>query len=253
MTRAWIQADLDDPSCTYSVKAGSLRLVSLIKEITMDAFDSVQRSSQVFSWYDCLYMAFKSPWGLHQGSYSPGRVTKLDWQMLEATITVYHLALSKGWAYGQPTPPPPICKNKPLLNRRVGGGVRGVRTNPLWRSIMAEEKLLNKVPVVEIHQPKKNRDVNPFFRPYVLSSVKIKIVKNPWRLILMTFHFCGKTASTRKSHRKACFAIRFVLWMRFTSNLIVQALLSFTRNYVQVRLRIHLWMWTFHKVYYVTE
>ena len=130
-------------------------------------------------------------------------------------------------------------------HRRVGGGVRGVRTNPLWRSIMTEEKLLNKVPVVEIHQPKKNRDINPFFRSYVVSSVKIKIVKNPWRFkILMAFHFCGKTASARKSHRKACFAIRFVLWIghcserRFTSNLIVQALLSFTRNYVQARLRI---------------
>ena len=61
---------------------------------------------------------------------------------------------------------------------------------------MAEEKLLNKVPVVEIHQPKKNRDINPLFRPYVLSSVKIKIVKKPWRFkILMTFHFCGKTVT----------------------------------------------------------
>ena len=68
---------------------------------------------------------------------------------------------------------------------------------------MAEKKLLNKVPVIEIDQPKKNRDINPFFRPYVLSSVKIKIVKNRWRIkILMTFHFCGKTASARKSHRK---------------------------------------------------
>ena len=53
---------------------------------------------------------------------------------------------------------------------------------------MAGEKLLNKVPVVEINQPKKNRDINSFFRPYVLSSVKIEIVKNPWRFkILMTF------------------------------------------------------------------
>ena len=73
------------------------------------------------------------------------------------------------------------------------------------------EKNLNKVPEVEIHQPKKNRDINPFFRLHVLSSVKIKIVKNPWRLILMTFHFCGKIASARKSHIKACFAMRFVL------------------------------------------
>ena len=63
--------------------------------------------------------------------------------------------------------------------------------------------------MVEIHRPKKNRDINPFFRPYVLSSVKIKIVKNPWRFkISMTFHFCGKTASARKSHRKACFAFQ---------------------------------------------
>ena len=77
---------------------------------------------------------------------------------------------------------------------------------------MAEEKLLNKVSVVEIHQLKKNRDINPFFSPCVLSSVKIKIFKNPWRFkILMTFHFYGKTASARKRHRKACFAIRFVL------------------------------------------
>ena len=44
---------------------------------------------------------------------------------------------------------------------------------------MAEEKLLNKVSVVEIHQPKKIRDINPFFRPYVLSSVKIKIACDP--------------------------------------------------------------------------
>ena len=106
---------------------------------------------------------------------------------------------------------------------------------------MARAKLLHKVLVIEIHQPKKNKDINPFFRPYVLSLVKIKIVKNPCRFkILMTFHFCVKTASARKSHRKACFAIRFVLWMRHcserrvTSNLIIQALLSFTRNYVQV-------------------
>ena len=83
--------------------------------------------------------------------------------------------------------------------------------NPLSRSIMAEEKrLLNKGSVVKIHQPKKNRDINPFFS-FVLSSIKLKIVKNPWRLILMTFHFCGKTASARKSQRKACFAIHFVL------------------------------------------
>ena len=54
---------------------------------------------------------------------------------------------------------------------------------------MGEEKLLNKVPVVEIHQPKKNRDINPFFRPNVLFSVKIKIVKNPWRFKIITFHF----------------------------------------------------------------
>ena len=37
---------------------------------------------------------------------------------------------------------------------------------------MEEEKLLNKVPVVEIHQPKKNRDINPFFRPFSASSLK---------------------------------------------------------------------------------
>ena len=44
---------------------------------------------------------------------------------------------------------------------------------------MAEEKLLNKVPVVEIHQLKKKIDINPFFNG--LSSVKTKIVKNPRR------------------------------------------------------------------------
>ena len=76
---------------------------------------------------------------------------------------------------------------------------------------MAEEKNLNKVPVVEIHQPKQNRDINPFFRPYVLSIVKIKIVKNPWRLISMTFNFCGKTASARKSHIEK-HALRYVLF-----------------------------------------
>ena len=78
---------------------------------------------------------------------------------------------------------------------------------------MAEEKLLNKVPVVEIHQTKKNRDINPFFRPYVLSSV---LVKNPWRFkILMTFHFCGKTASARKSHKvpsPQLFSAEFQRW-----------------------------------------
>ena len=77
---------------------------------------------------------------------------------------------------------------------------------------MAEEKLLNKVHVVEIHQPKKNRDINPFFRPYVLSSVKIKNCQEP--LEIQNFNdvsFFGKTASPRKSHRKAFFTIRFVL------------------------------------------
>ena len=72
---------------------------------------------------------------------------------------------------------------------------------------MAEEKLLNKVPMVEIHQPKKNRDINPFFRPYDLSSVKIKIVKNPG----LEINFNDVSFFARKSHRKACFAIRFVL------------------------------------------
>ena len=75
---------------------------------------------------------------------------------------------------------------------------------------MAEEKLLNKVPVVEIHQPKKNRDINPFFRPYVLSTVKIKIVKNPWSLISMTFHFCGNTHPPEKAIEKH--ALRYVLF-----------------------------------------
>ena len=76
---------------------------------------------------------------------------------------------------------------------------------------MAEEKLLNKVPVVEIHQPKKNRDINPFFRPYVLSSVKIKIVKNPWRFkILMTFHFSVKQLLPEKAIEKH--SLRYVLF-----------------------------------------
>ena len=71
---------------------------------------------------------------------------------------------------------------------------------------MAEEKLLNKVPMVEIHQPKKNRDINPFFRPYVLSSVKIKIVKNPWRLILVTFHFLPEKAIEKHALRYVLFS-----------------------------------------------
>ena len=97
-----------------------------------------------------------------------------------------------------------------LKQARRKGGSRSSNEPPLKINHVGK-KLLNKVPEVEIHQPKKNRDINPFFRLHVLSSVKIKIVKNPWRLILMTFHFCGKTASARKSHRKACFAMRFVL------------------------------------------
>ena len=75
---------------------------------------------------------------------------------------------------------------------------------------MAEEKLLDKVPVVEIHQPKKNRDINPFFRPYVLSTAKIKIVKNPWRLISMTFHFAVKLHPPEKAIEKH--ALRYVLF-----------------------------------------
>ena len=75
---------------------------------------------------------------------------------------------------------------------------------------MAEEKLLDKVPVVEIHQPKKNRDINPFVRPYVLSTVKIKIVKNPWRLISMTFHFAVKPHPLEKAIEKH--ALRYVLF-----------------------------------------
>ena len=101
-----------------------------------------------------------------------------------------------------------LCYNWDQARRR--GGSRGSNEPPLMIND-GGRNTFNKVPVVEIHQPKKKRDINPFFRPYVLSSVKIKIVKNPWRLILMTFHFCCKTASARKSRRKACFAIHFVL------------------------------------------
>ena len=46
---------------------------------------------------------------------------------------------------------------------------------------MAEERLLNKVPVVEIHQPKKY--MNSFFNGF--SSVKTKIVRNPWRFKIL--------------------------------------------------------------------
>ena len=98
--------------------------------------------------------------------------------------------------------------------------------------MMAEKKLLKKVPVVEIYQPKKNRDINLLFRPYVLSLVKIKIVKNPWRFkILMTFHFYSKTASAQKSHRKYPLHNSFPpnsrggkLWFRTDKSLLIRVL-----------------------------
>ena len=44
-----------------------------------------------------------------------------------------------------------IFNSSTLISRRVGGGVRGVRTNPLYRSVMAEEKALNEE-VEQLHE-----------------------------------------------------------------------------------------------------
>ena len=149
---------------------------------------------------------------------------KCTWIFIESVAIEFYLVLEM-FKY--------FCKFLVRQGRRKGGGgVRGVRTNPLWRSIIAEEKLLNKVPVVEIHQPKKNGDINPFFRPYVLSSVKITIVKNPWWFkILTTFYFCGKTASARNSHRKYPLHNSFPpnfrgrkLWFRTDGSLLIRVL-----------------------------